>query len=159
MTSLYELTNAAYALQVMLESGDIDEQTFNDTLEAMGGNEKIENCCKVIRNLESQAAMFKAEKDRMAERQKTAENGVKRLKQSLLDYLVACDTKKQSAGLFTVSVGVSKSVNITDEKALADVYLIPQDPKVDRTAISNALKAGCEVAGAEMVENPYIRIR
>lgn len=159
MASLYELTHAAYNLQVMLENGDIDEETFNDTLEAMGGDEKIENVCKVIRNLEADAAAFKAEKDRLAERQKTAENGVKRLKQSLLDYLIATDTKKRTVGLFTVAVSTSKSVNITNEDALPDIYLIPQPPKVDRTKLGNDLKSEIHIEGAELVENLYLRIR
>ena len=159
MASLYELTSTAYSLQVLLENGDIDEETFNDTLEAMGGDEKIENVCKVIRNLEADAAAFKAEKDRLAERQKTAENGVKRLKQSLLDYLVAADIKKHSAGLFSVSVGTSKSVNITNEDALPDRYFVPQPPKVDKTMLSNDLKSAIHIEGAELVENPYLRIR
>lgn len=159
MATLYELTKTAYELQTMLETGDIDEEVFRDTLEGMSGDEKIENVCKVIRNLEAQAAAFKAEKDRMADRQKTAENGVKRLKQSLLDYLVAANIKKRSAGLFTVSVGTSKAVNITNEAALPDRYFVPQEPRLDKTMIGNDLKANVHVEGAEIVENPFLRIR
>lgn len=159
MATLYELTNAAYALQVMMENGEIDGDTYKDTLEAMGGDEKIENVCKVIRNLEADAAAFKAEKDRLAERQKAAENGVKRLKQSLLDYLIATDTKKRTAGLFTVSVGTSKAVNITNEDALPERYFVPQPPKVDRTMLGNDLKSEIHIEGAELVENPFLRIR
>lgn len=157
--NLYELTAAAYSLQEMLESGDIDEQTLNDTLEAMGGDEKIENTCKVIRNLEAQAAAFKAEKERLTERQKTAENGAKRLKQALLEYLIATHTKKRSAGLFVVSVGTSKAVNILNEDELPDSYLVPQPAKIDRVAIGNALKSGAEVPGAEYSESHYLRIK
>lgn len=159
MASLYDLTVAAFNLQIMLESGEIDEQILTDTLNSMGDKEKIENTCKVIRNLEAQAAAFKAEKERMTERQKTAENGVKRLKQALLDYLTASNQKKASAGLFTVSVGTSKAVNISNEDALPDNFLIPQPPKVDRTAIGNAIKSGVEVPGAEIVESRYVRIK
>lgn len=159
MLSLYDLTTAAYQLQIMLESGEIDEQILTDTLNSMGDKEKIENTCKVIRNLEAAAAAFKAEKERMTERQKTAENGVKRLKQALLDYLTASNQKKASAGLFTVSVGTSKAVNISNEDALPDNFLIPQPPKVDRTAIGNAIKSGVEVPGAEIVESRYVRIK
>lgn len=159
MASLYDLTIAAYNLQIMLESGEIDEQVFTDTLNSMGDKEKIESTCKVIRNLEAQAAAFKAEKERMADRQKTAENGVKRLKQALLDYLVASNKKKDSAGLFTVSIGTSKSVNISNEDALPENFLIPQPPKIDKTAIGNAIKSGVEVPGAEILENRYVKIK
>lgn len=159
MLSLYDLTTAAYQLQIMLESGEIDEQILTDTLNSMGDKEKIESTCKVIRNLETTAAAFKAEKERMTERQKTAENGVKRLKQALLDYLTASNQKKASAGLFTVSVGTSKAVNISNEDALPDNFFVPQPPKIDRTAIGNAIKSGVEVPGAEIVESRYVRIK
>ena len=159
MATLYDLTMAAYELQTMLESGDIDEQVFQDTLEGMGGDQKIENTCKVIRNLEAEAAAYKAEKERMAERQKTCENGVKRLKQNLLDYLTACEMPKKKAGLFTVSVGTTKAVNVSNEGLLPDVYFIPQEPKIDKTAIGDALKRGESVPGAELIENRHVRIK
>ena len=66
MPSLYELTLQAQYLQELLESGDIDETAFADTLEAMDVDTKIENICKVIRNLDADAKAFKEEKDRLA---------------------------------------------------------------------------------------------
>lgn len=79
-SSLYNLTIEAQMLQEMLENGDIDETIFNDTLESLDIDTKIENVCKMIRNLEQRALMFKTEKDRMSDRQRVAKNGVKRLK-------------------------------------------------------------------------------
>ena len=67
---LYEMTVAANQLYDMLTSGEIDEQTFNDTLEAMGTEEKLESYCKVIRQLEGDAEMLKTEKERIEKKQK-----------------------------------------------------------------------------------------
>ena len=50
MATLYELTNQANALYELLQGEEIDEQTFNDTLEAMGAGEKIESYCKIIKS-------------------------------------------------------------------------------------------------------------
>ena len=50
--SLYNLTIEAQMLQEMLENGDIDETIFQDTLESLDIDTKIENVCKMIRNLE-----------------------------------------------------------------------------------------------------------
>lgn len=159
MPSLYELTQDVMYLQDLLENGDIDERIFNDTVEGLCIDEKFENICKVMKNLEHKAAAYKAEIDRMTARKKTLENGVQRLKDSMLNYMVVSDSKKVEAGLFTVSLGKSKSVNVWDETMLPDEYLIPQPAKVDKTAISKALKAGEIVDGAELTESPFVTIR
>ena len=159
MASLYEMTQEVMYLQTLLENGDIDEQIYKDTVEAMCVDGKMENICKVMKNLEAQSAAYKAEEDRMAVRRKTLENGIKRLKESMMTYMVMADTKKVEAGLFKVSLGTSKSVSIWDETMLPEEYLIPQPAKVDRAAISKALKAGEDVTGAELVESNFVTIR
>lgn len=157
--TLYELTQDVLALQSLLEEGEIDEQVFLDSVESMGVDVKIENICKMMKNLEAKAAAYKEEIDRMNARKKTLENGVQRLKDSLLLHMTAVNAKKVEAGLFTVSVGTSKSVGIWDETMLPEEYLIPQPAKVQKTEIAKALKNGVEVPGAELLENTYVTIR
>ena len=159
MSSLYELTQDALALQEMFEDGAIDEQVLADTLESMGLNEKIENICKVIRNLDAKATAFKEEKARMAKRQSECENGVKRLKTSLLDCLNTINKAKIDAGLFTVTKSKSTSVKIVNDSEIEELYLEPQPPKINKTEIGKALKNGLTVKGAELVESEHIRIR
>ena len=157
--NIYELTGNAIKLQDMLESGEIDEQTFNDTIEGMGIYEKFENICKVIRNLDAKANAYKEEKDRLAKRQSECENGVKRLKESLLTCLNALDKPKIEAGIFTVSKSRTKSVKIIAENLLDEEYLVPQPPKPDKKKISEDLKNGIDIVGAELVETEYVRIK
>lgn len=157
--NLYELTQNAAYLQQLLEDGDIDEQTFNDSLESLMIDDKVESICKVIRNLEAQAAAFKEEADRLTKKRQTAENGVQRLKESLANFLQTTNSKKITAGLFTVSLGSSKSVEVTGEKALPECYLTPQPPKVNKVEIGAALKAGVAVPGAALTESYYVRIK
>ena len=66
---------------------------------------------------------------------------------------------KLTAGLFTVSKGKSKSVNLFDKTIIPENFLIPQPIKVDKKAIGDALKNGETIAGAELVENEFIRIK
>jgi hypothetical protein len=48
-------------------------------------------------------------------------------------------------------------LEIANESELPSDYLIPQPPKPDRTAITNALKQGAAVEGARLVQGqPYI---
>lgn len=159
MASLYELTEMERQLQSLLESEEISQEVFEDTLEGLDVETKIESICKVIRNLDSDAKAFKEEKDRLAARQKTAENGVKRLKDSLLNYLLVTDKKSVKAGFFNVSVRNSESLNVLYEDMIPEDYLIQQPAKVDVSGIKAAIKEGKEIDGVELVKSPYVTIR
>lgn len=159
MPSLYEITQNVLYLQDLLESGEIDDQIYNDTIECLCAEDKLEAICKVMKNLEYEAAAYKAEEERMAKRRKTLENGVRRLKDSVLNYLVASNEKKVKAGLFSVSLGKSTSTSILDESKIPAEYRVPQPDKVDKKAILDDLKAGKTVEGAELSEGFFVTIR
>lgn len=159
MATIYELTTAAAALYEMLQAEEIDEQTFNDTLEAMGAAEKVESYCKVIKQLQSDVDMFKGEIDRLTARKKAAENGVERMKNALLAFMQTSGQDKVKAGSFAVSTAKTQAVFITDEAAIPCKYLVEQPPKIDKAGIKNALKAGEEINGAALVVNTGVRIR
>ena len=159
MASLYELTNATLELEEMLMSGDIDEDTYRDTIESLNIENKIENICKVIKNLTAEAEMYKVEKDRLSERQKTAENGIKRLKDSLLHYMLTTEQNKVKQGVFSVRINRSDSVSITDPLSIPTDYLKLSEPTINKAEIKKALKNGDEIPGAELVKNESIVIR
>ncbi len=159
MATLYEMTAQANALYELLQSEEIDEQTFIDTLEAMGAGEKIEGYCQIIKQFQSDIEMFKSEIDRVTARKKTAENAVDRMKATLLLFLQTTGQEKVKAGTFSVSTATTQAVNITDEKAIPTNYLVEQPPKIDKIGIKNALKAGAEISGAELINNTGVRIR
>lgn len=157
--NLYEMTTAAASLYELLTSGEIDEQTFADTLAAMGSEEKLESYCVVIRQLEADAEALKAEKDRIYKKQQVAENSIARMKSAMVDFMSAQECKKTKAGIFTVSLSESKAVNITDENKVPARFLVEQPPKVDKKAIREELMAGGEVAGCELKTNQGVRIK
>lgn len=159
MATLFEMTQQATELYEMLQAEEIDEQTFADTLEAMGAGEKIEGYCQVIKQLQADVEMFKAEADRLAARKKTAENSIERMKTALLTYLQQTGQAKVKAGTFSVSVAQTKKVSIIDEAKLPPEYLIEQPAKVDKQAIKKALQEGAKINGAELVLNDGVRIR
>lgn len=159
MASLYELTNDVLYLLELLEEGEIDEEVYADSVESMCVDGKIENICKMMKTLEGKANMYKTEIDRMNARKKTIENNIQKLKDSLLRYMVLTEEKKVEAGVFSVSLGKSKSVNVWDETRLPEEFLIPQPAKIDKAAISKALKAGEIIDGAELTESSHVTIR
>ncbi len=157
--NLYEMTAAASELYALLTADEIDEETVKDTLEAMGVEKKLENCCIVIRELEADVEKFKKEKDRLAARQKTAENGVKRIKSSMIDFMQAMGAQKSKAGVFEIALSSSKAVVINSEADIPVRFLVEQPAKIDKAAIRSELMSGGEVAGAELQTNTGVRIR
>lgn len=159
MASLYEMTAQASQLYELLQSEMIDEQTFNDTLEAIGTGEKVEGYCQVIKELQGDFDKFKAESDRLAARMKTTTNAINRMKDSLLTFLKVSGQNKVKAGTFTVSIGTSTQTNILDEKLIPTEFKTPQPDKIDKTAIKKAIESGLNVTGAVVVTNESVRIR
>ena len=159
MSTLYQMTAQAGELYELLQGEIIDEQTFKDTLESIGTEEKIEGYCQVIKNLQADLDMFKAEADRIADRMKPIKNNIDRMKESLLAFLKASGQDKVKAGTFAVSIGTSKATNILDEALIPTEYKTPQPDKIDKTAIKKDIESGLTVAGAEIIINEGVRIR
>ena len=109
--------------------------------------------------MEADADAFKKEKDRLAQRQKTAENAISRLKNSLLYFLLTSSTKSITAGNFKVSLGNSEKINITNEALIPDEYFVPQPPKLDANGLKKAIKDGETIEGAEVIKSQYVTIR
>lgn len=156
---LYELVDAALDLQEQLEAGEMDEQAFTEAIDAIGLDKKVENVCGVLRNLEAEAEAFKAEKERLAAREKTARNAVDRLKAYLVENVRALGVNTIKAGIFALSLSKSKSVDVVDPTKVPAEYWIDQEPKLDKMGISKALKSGAEVPGARLLESEFLRIR
>lgn len=159
MATLYEMTENAKILYELLQAEEIDEQTIADTLEAMGIDEKLESYGKIIRQMQADADMFKAELDRLSVKKKSADNAVERMKKAVKDFMEASGQEKAKAGAFSFYLAATQAVNITDEKRIPADYLIPQPDKIDRNSIKKALKDGVEIAGAELVTNVGVRMR
>lgn len=158
MGTLYELTMQANTLYELLQNEEIDEQVFNDTLSAMGTEEKVESYCKIIKQLQSDIEMFKTEIARLTERKRITDSSIERMKNALLSYMQAIGQSKIKAGTFAVATSNTQAVNITDEN------LIPADfvsltPKIEKAKIKEQLKVGVEIPGAELITNTGVRIR
>lgn len=159
MATLYELTGLAAGLMAMLEAGEIDEQTVQDTLDAMMVPEKLEDCCKMLRQLQADAEDYNRERKFYAKKKQRAENAAKRTRNSLAAYMAVMQKKKQQAGVFELQSRTSKSVDIYNQAELPEAYMKPQPPTVDKKSIREALQAGQEVAGAALIEPPSCVIK
>ena len=149
---LFEMTEAAKQLYELLESGEIDEQAVNDTLESIGASEKLEDYVHVLKSFEAEMTMYDAEIIRLKENKRILENRVSYLKSKILDFMQATNQKTANAGTFKLRVYESKSCEIEDESMIPLQYMreIPARFEPDKNAIKAALKSGETISGASM---------
>lgn len=149
MASLYEIDKSIL--------GCIDQETGEmidpDRLEAlfMERNQKIENVALWIKNLQSDALAFKAEKETFAERERAANAKIEQLKKYLAQ---ALDGQKFSTGKCAVSFRRSEQVEVLDESIIPRAYMVETVTyKPDKNFIKEVLKDGQEISGCRLIKN------
>ena len=158
--TLYEMTGNVLNLYRLMEDGEIDEQTVNDTIEAMCVADKLEDYCKVIRQFEADAAAYEAEKKRFDEKQKKAKKAIEKLEDVMLRYFVVAGKTEERCGVFDVRISTSKAANIVDEAKIPKQYLkFEQVKSIDKAAIRKILMGGGSVEGAELKINQSVKIK
>ena len=151
---LYEIDSAILEC-IDLETGEIIDTERLDALN-MERDAKIENVVCWIKDLKAEAEAIKAEKQKLAERQKVAENKVDSLKKWVA---YALGGQKFSTAKCSVSFRNTESVEITPEGLEAlmkehDELLTYKAPEPNKTAIKNAIKNdGLNVSGVQLVQN------
>ena len=162
MRSLYEIDATIMSL-VDPETGEIlDYEAFTEL--KMEREQKIENMALWYKDLCAEAAAIKAEEQNLNARRKACENKAERLKTYLTDILGGDKFKTPRVDC---TFRTSRSVRIQDEAAFIRTmeagqhfeYLTYKEPTVNKTAITQAIKAGQAVPGAELVENKSISIK
>lgn len=158
--TLYEMTEQAQTLRDMLDAEEIDEQTFNDTLEAIGAEDKVNSYCQIIRELDGDNAAIKAEIERLKKRIEHNTSSINRMKQALDGFMTASGKKKEKTPFFSVSYRRSQSVDVVDATAIPAEYIkVKMETAPDKVAIKEALKSGKEVAGCQLKDTESIQIR
>lgn len=158
--NLYEMTEAAKQLYDMFASGDIPEEAVTDTLESLGVEDKIEDYCHVIGQLNADISMIDNEMERLKAKKESAKKGVDRMKAALSSYMQATGKDKVKVGTFALSFRKSEAVVISDDTALPEEYLnVKTTITPNKTAIKNAIKSGHEVFGAVLQLNMNLQIK
>ncbi len=151
--NIYDINRAIE--NCITEEGEvIDEQALTELL--MAKEEKIENVACWIKNLTAEAEAIKAEKERLAERQKKAEEKAESLKKWLA---FALEGEKFTTARVAISYRKSVSVQV-DESLLDKKYMkekVTYTP--DKTALKKALQAGENIEGAYLEEKQNIQIK
>lgn len=154
MATIYEIDAAIYDC-VDSETGEIiDEEKLNSLL--LERNAKLEGVALWIKNLDSDAAAIRAEREALEKRQKTAENKAASLRRWLANVLSG---EKFSTARVAISYRKSVSTEV-DSKSVAKKWCkkkITYTP--DKTAIKEALLSGMKIKGCHLVEKQNIQIK
>ncbi len=138
------------------ETGEVIDIEAIEALE-MEREQKIENIGLWIKDLTAHSEALKAEKNKLAEREKSAKNKAERLKEFLTAYL---NGKKFETARVSIKFRSVESVSVPDVAMLPAEYIRTKiTNEADKTAIKNALKAGEVIEGAELVKKQSISIK
>lgn len=159
LATLFEMAPEFKFLYDLLEKEEIDIKTFEDSLESLEIDKKIEGCVYIQKQLESDIEAFKRERDRLDERMRTVKNNAQRVKDNLLNFINYTGLKRLDVGTFRLRVGKSIKTVVTDEEKIPSEFLVPQKPKVNVEAIRKRLKSGEKVQGASLVESEFLTIK
>ena len=162
MTS-YEIANLILELRSQTEEGLIDEQTFNDTVEAIGADEKLNGLIYAVKRLDAEAEMLKAEKQRIDRELKKQEKNKETLKGFINLIMSATQQKKFEGVAGKLSYRKSKSIEYTPEFVQANLSAdyIKEDItyKVDKKALKALVESTGPIEGVTIKESNNLQIK
>ena len=165
MASVYELKQGFILLANMIEDETVSDEDILDAWNNQTDDlkDKFENCCKYIKNVESDIAGLKEEEARLKAKRKSLENSIERFKALMHETMNAAGEKKLPCGTFTVSLQKNPESVVMDEQYIENIpeeYLKYKDPEIDRAKIKEHLKAGVNLEGiAHLEQSEGLRIR
>ena len=118
MASLYELTGQFLTIYQM----DIDDETKTDTLEAIDWQEqfeqKAEGYAHVIKNLEADVAMYKAEEESFKTKKQAAQKKLDYVKDNIMTAMNVTGQTEVKSGALTLKVQKNRESVQVDEDLL-----------------------------------------
>lgn len=164
MASIYEIAQGFYTLLNLIEDETVPDEVILDAWNNQTDDlaDKMENCCKWIKNEEADIAGLKDEEKRLKERRQAKENSVKRLKELMFRAQKACGEKKLKCGTFTTSIQAnppSVVMDVDGVDGIPEMYLTFPEPEINKTKIKESLQAGYEMEWAHLEQKESLRIR
>lgn len=163
--TLYELSVPARELYELLQNDEIDEQTFKDTLEAIGAEDKVESYCRIIRQMEAdikteidaKIEVLEEEKARLLGVKESKQKNIDKMKESLLQFIDACGGEKIRGKTFTAYPRRTESIEYDERMIPKEFYTTVE--KLDKNAVKEALNKGIEIDGVKKIVTRKVMIR
>ncbi|MBL0142623.1 MAG: siphovirus Gp157 family protein [Betaproteobacteria bacterium] len=166
--TLYSVTDDyLIALRDLAAREDLPAEVVTDTLDSLKGDLEVKatSVAAFVRNVEDEAALLGARAKELQARSKRAQTVADGLKAYLATQLMRAGVKEAKHGdMRVLLVKNPPAVNITDILSLpAEFMRVPEPPpppqaEPDKKALSEALKAGLEIPGAQLIQSYRVRI-
>ena len=157
MATLYELTGQYLEIYNM----ELDEETKLDTLDSINWETdyetKVENCIKVVKNIDADMEARDAEIKRLTNLNKFDKKKKEYLREQVSESMKLTGHERVATPLFKVSFRKSQAVEV-DEAVLPEAYKVATW-KPDKKRLKEDLKNGLEIIGASLVERKNLSIR
>lgn len=161
MTTLYQLSGMYSQLLDKIE--DIDDVTFNDTLDAINDSieDKAENYGRLIKQLEHDSESLSKESERLKKRSDSLKRKAMSFKLKLRDSMIMTNKKRISTEHFnfTVRKNAASVVIANDAKIPNDLMNIKETKSPNKKAIKKAIESGQEIDGVKLVTNESLLIK
>ena len=162
MSTLYQLTEEYQELLSMALDPDIDEEALKDTMEGIEGEieQKIDGYVKAMREVEANMEMRKAEAKRLTDSVKALGSHLSSMNNMLYYAMKATGKTKIRTELFDCRIQKNPpSLKIDNPDRVPEEFLIPQDPKINTTAIKKELKEGTVFDWCHLEQGESLRIK
>ena len=143
MSTLFAITGEIEQLYQLAIDDEIDEQVFEDTLEALMGELEVKasGYCNVIKQLEMEEDTCDAMEYLWHQKKLIRKNHIKRMKEAAMNTMIRLDLKSIDAGDFTLKLQKNggKQPLVVDgdvPESMCKVILEPDKDKI-REAIEN----------------------
>lgn len=159
---LYEITNEIKSLENLLEIEELDEKTYNDTLEILSLElkEKSGNIIKFINNFISENEVLDLEIKRLSELKKIRENKLNNLKKYITICMQNLNLKKIETAFGNLSFRKSESLEIINSDEIPSEYkTIEINEKIDKVLIKKDIKSGKIINGVSLKINMNLQIK
>ena len=157
MPHMYELTEQMKGLQALIESGEMDSEILQDTMDGLNTDllDKGQDVLHFLANLAGDITAYTDEVKRLTARKKALVNHHAWLKEYLRSNMIECEITKIESPVFTATLRkATKMVEIVSEEDLPVTHqtLVPASWQINKAQIAKDLKAGIDVPGARLVD-------
>ena len=165
MSTLYELTETMKHLLDLAQSGEVEQEVIDATIESMDLTNdierKIEGYAIVMDELKASNERIRNEEKRLAQRRRVQQNNYDRMRETLLDQMKLLQLDRVKTDKYTVSVRQNPvKVVVRDDSNIPKDFFVEQRPKLDRKKLKEYLEStNEEVEGVELTQEESLQIR
>lgn len=163
MKSLYNIEQEY--LNILLEIEDNDGEITESIEEKLVINEnefelKSINYAYIIKSINDSKLIIKQEIDRLRNLLEKENKKEESLKSNLVSAMLNFNIEKVESPTLKLSIRKSEAINIIDEEAIESDYIdIKEVSTISKTRLKEAIKAGINVKGAELIINHNLQIK